>query len=439
MKGEFAGAVDFGARAIRVVIGRRGADGTVQIVGHGVAPGRGCVSQGVIQDLGAAQAALKRALKAAENEAGVSVDSLFCGVHGRKVETFIREGNVKLARDVVERSHMEEARDIASRDILAPGKQIITSVTAQEWYVDDLRVMDPLSLRGQILKIRVHFARLPTVIEHNLVTCIESQRRDMEDSVFLPIAASLGCMTPEDMELGAAVLDIGRSTTGLAVYRDHRILCAHCFEWGGYHLTRDVAAGLQVSFEEADDLILEYGLSNARIVSDEEDGDDGECEAGEAEAPSGSEAPVRPDAVTPRIKLKSVVPGAPPIVERGQLDEIIHERARELMIRVRQHLHNQGLMKNLVRGLILTGGGSQIQNCAHLAESVFQVPCRVGVPDTVEIGPAPVRSPEFTAAVGIIRHAFEFRTATRNGQSGANGSIVAAVKSLWSGFRKYYF
>ena len=106
-KGETVGVVDFGARRIRVLIARHEEGGDIQILGHGVAPGRGCVSHGVIQDLNAAQAALKQALSAAEKEARTKVDSLFCGVNGKSVETFIREGNVELEREVVEESHLE--------------------------------------------------------------------------------------------------------------------------------------------------------------------------------------------------------------------------------------------------------------------------------------------------------------------------------------------
>ena len=274
-RSEIVGAVDFGSREVRVVIAKKDEDGTVRIIGHGTAPGRGCVSQGVIQDINAAQMALKRALADAEREARIKVMMLFCGINGRNIETFLREGHVKLDQLIVERAHMDEALDIASRDVHEAGKHVISSVTAQEWYVDDLRVIDPVGINGHVLKTRVHFARIPAVIEDNIIRCIESQRRELEDIVFLPLAASLGCLTPEDRELGVAVLDMGRMTTGLAVFRERRILGTHCFDWGGYHLTRDVAAGIHVSFEEADDLIMEYGISEQRIEDDEENYEDG--------------------------------------------------------------------------------------------------------------------------------------------------------------------
>ncbi len=446
-KGEFVGAVDFGSRRIRVLIARRDEDGTIQVIGHGTAPGRGCVSQGVIQDLGAAKMALKQALAAAEKEARMRVSSLFCGVQGRNCETFIREGRVKIPTEAVERREMDEARDIASRDILAPGRRILSSINGQEWYVDDLRVQDPIGIHGQVLKIRVHFARLPTVIEENLVHCITSQNKELEDTVFLPLATAQGCMTPEDMELGAAVLDMGRSTTSLAVYRDRRIMGAHCFEWGGYHVTRDVAAGLQVSFEEADELILEYGISDSYLAEALRQEQERELEESEEHTDDGAPAeealPQQPapsrSETRAQIKLKTAVSGAPSIVAREQLDEIMYERARELLVRVRNHLHSSGQANHIVRGMILTGGASQIRNQLALAESVFQVPCRLGVPDTVEILPSAARTPEFSAAAGIVRHAFEYRNAARNGHAEPRGPLVSTFKRAGAAIRKYFF
>ena len=417
-KGEFVGVVDFGSRQVRVLIAHKDAERAIQIIGHGVAPARGCVSQGVVQDLGAAQVALNQALTAAEEEARVRINSLFCGVNGKKVETFIREGKVKLDDEVVEQDHMKQAVDLASRDILAPGKHIVSSITAREWYVDDLRVIDPLDIRGQVLKIRVHFARLPAVIVDNLINCIESQHREFEDLIFLPLAASLGCLTPEDMDLGVAVLDMGHSTTGLAVYRDHAIIDTRCFEWGGNDIVRDVAAGLQTSFEEASDLILEYGVPGDDVPAD---------------------APPRNEARNTRIKLRDVVHGAPPIIERNELDEIIHARATELLTKVRQHLHAKGLINQLVRGVVLTGGASNLHNHAALAESLLQVPCRTGFPQSIEIVPHAVNAPEFSAAVGVVRHAFEYRNALRDGRIEGRGLVGSGLRRLMKIARKYFF
>lgn len=425
-KSEFVGAVDFGSREVRVVIARKDEDGSIQILGHGTSPGRGCVSQGIVQDRNAAQLALKRALNGAEREARIKVMTLFCGVNGRNVETFVREGHVKIERDVVEDVHMDEALDIASRDVLEAGKRVISSIAAQEWYVDDLRVIDPTGISGHVLKTRVHFARIPAAIEDNLIQCIETQRREMEDIIFMPLAASLGCLTPEDRELGVAVLDMGRMTTGLAVFRDRRILGTQCFDWGGYHITRDVAAGIHVSFEEADDLIMEYGISSDRIDA-------------ERDSEPSMRAPSRVAAAASQIKLKTAVQGAPSAVAREELDMIVYERAYELMTKVHQHLRSRAMDKHLVRGLVLTGGSAMIKNYAKLAESVFQVPCRVGMPNSVEIIPTAVRSPEFSGVVGIACHGFEYRAAARSGRLSLRGPVADSARRIGNAFRKYFF
>lgn len=423
-RSEIVGAVDFGSRDIRVVIARKDDDGSIQIVGHGTAPGRGCVSQGVIQDLNAAQVALKSALGAAEQDARIHVTSLFCGINGKNVETFIRESYVKLENEIVEQQHLNEAQDLASRDILEAGKRIVSSIAAQEWYVDDLRVIDPLGICGQVLKTRVHFARIPAVIEDNIVHCIESQRRELEDIIFMPLASASGCLTPEDRELGVAVLDMGRTTTGLSVFRDRRIMGTACFEWGGYHITRDVAAGLQISFEEADELIVEYGISDEYMATMDKNQE-------------GVTRIIRNDMAP--IKLKTAVHGASSIVERNDLDMIIHERTQELLKKTAQHLTARGLDKHLIRGVVLTGGVASIRNYVKLAESVFQVPCRAGSPTGVDIVSPAARIPEFSGVIGVARHGFDYRTATRSGRISLRGPVAHSAKRIAQSFRKYFF
>jgi cell division protein FtsA len=422
-RSEIVGAVDFGSREVRVIIARKNDDGAIQIMGKGSTPAMGCVSQGVIQDLQAAQMALKQALTEAEQDARIHVTSLFCGINGKNVDTFIREGNVQLEREVVEQSHMDEALDFASRDVLEAGKRIVSSLAAQEWYVDDMRVNDPIGISGQVLKTRVHFARIPAVIEDNILQCIESQRRELEDMIFMPLASALGSLTPEDRELGVAVLDIGRTTTGLSVFRDRRILDTHCFEWGGYHLTRDVAAGLHVSFEEADELILEYGLSDSDVGKD------------------GSHQEFLPTirSTQTQIKLRTAVHGAPSVVPREDLDMIVYERANELLTKVRQFLHARGLEKHLIRGVVLTGGASKIHNISALSESVFQVPCRMGIPGGVDFITPAAQAPEYSGLIGVVRHGFDHRNASRTGRLNLQGPVLQKAKIIGQTFKKYFF
>ena len=431
-RGEIVGAVDFGAREVRALVAERGHDGAVRVLGHGAAPSKGCVMHGVIQDLSAAQRALKQALGTAEKEAGKSVRSLFCGVNGVSVEGHVREGKAKLEKETVDLDRMGEALEIASRNILSPGKKVVSSVSAQEWYVDELRVSDPVGIRGSVLKARVHFALLPSVIEDNIHTVVESQGRELEDVVYVPLASALGCLTPEDMELGVCVVDLGRTTCGLAIYRDRRIITTHTFDWGGFHITRDVAAGLQVSFEEALELISEYGIAE-ELVSKLQDTNIYRLEATHGRPAMNVER-------SSHIKLKSAVRGAPSIADRAMLEMIIFERAKELLTAIQRHLEQKGHMDHLIRGVVLVGGAARIKNFDLLASALFQTTARVGLPDGLDVLPPQVASPEWVSAVGIAKHGFQYRDAMRSGRiEKQRGLVGTALHKVGKFLGRYFF
>ena len=354
-------------------------DGTIQIIGHGTEPARACISQGVVQDLNATQMTLKKALAAAEHEAQITLKSVFCAINGKNVDTFIREGNVKLENQVVETAQMNEALNIASHDILAPGKRVTSSVTAQEWYVDDLRVMDPIGIRGQVLKTRVHFTLDPERHHRqhrHLHQFAGARARRFHFHARWP--APRDASRPKRWNWASACSTWAAASRASPSTATTAILGTQCFEWGGYHLTRDLSAGLHISFEEADELIMSYGVSDELMATD---GADDRA----ARRPSGG------NPGTP-IKLKTNVPGAPSIVTRNEVEMIIYDRAKELMTKVRQYLQARGLIKNLVCGIVLTGGASEIKNHVELAKSALQVSARKGVPNKVEIAPAAVRT-----------------------------------------------
>ena len=165
----------------------------------------------------------------------------------------------------------------------------------------------------------------------------------------------------------------------------------------------------------------------------EEDGEYDEDAEAEATAEAGGDR-------SAHIKLKSAVRGAPTIVDRADLDDIVYERCKELMTKVRQHLSSRGLAKHLVRGIVLTGGASAIQNQAPLAEAIFQVPARVGLPDGIDVLPQPVNTPEFVPLTGVVRPGFAYRAAKRSGRiEVVRGPLAGMLHGVTGFFGKYFF
>ena len=415
-KGEIVAGVDFGARYVRVLVAQRLADGSVKLLGYGTAPSQGCVIRGQIQNLGAAQAVFRKALQEAVRTSGVRVQSVFCGVSAPQVNSLIRDGNLPVQGGVVDLDHLEEARQQARASSSAAGMESLSSVTGQEWYLDDLRVAEPLNMGASVLRARIHFALVPAVVVNNLRKCVESQNCVVEDMVYMPIAAALGCLTPDDMHLGVAVADLGDSTVGAAVYQEGSLVGTETFKWGMSLIQNDIAARLNVPFDEASSLLIEYGLSGHLIkehLTPQPDADSDEAIVQAAIKAGGGR-----DAAAP-IKLHNVPPGARNSVPKSELDEVIFLRSRELMEKLAASIKSRGYHGRLARGLVITGGGARIHKMEELAGALCGVNTRAGLPQGIEM-PSNLNTEEHTPAVGIVRHGLEFRSAAGSGRIDQN-------------------
>lgn len=427
-KGETVVAVDFGARAVRVLIAEQMGDGSVRYRGDGSSPSRGCVRQGQIQNQSMAQKALRTALEEARKKAGTGLPSLFCGITAETVRSVIQEGRVPLESGVTELEHLDMARYNAEQASLNPGTRNICPVSSQEWYVDNTRVSEPLGIRGSVLLARLHFAQIPTVVEDNLRACVESQNRMVEDFVYTPIAAALGCLTPEDMQLGVAVVDLGHSGMGISVYRNLSIMGTATLDCGAAHIINDMSAGLKVPFDEAADILREYGVSKRSIMNLRQDADVEDT----ASAAAASEGTM--------VKLKNPVSGAPDRVPRKLVDLIVYERCNEIAENIAKFLRQHRLGPLLARGIVLTGGGANIHNFDLLLEAVCGINVRVGLPEGMDSMPQHFNAPENTPLVGIVRHGLDYRAAVRSGLIDQRGSVMGKkLRRVFKGIRETFF
>jgi cell division protein FtsA len=417
-KGEVVAAVDFGSHAIRVLIGRRFPDGMTKILGYGSAPSHECVSFGAIQDADGAAHAFKSALKDAKRMANERIFTIYCGIQGNTIRSSVREGKVQIENEIVKPEHLIKVRENASLGISGPDVRPISCIMSEEWRVDDMRVSDPIDMRGTVLQGHIRFTQLSVFLENNLRACIEGQGIEIADFVFTPLAAAHGCLTREDKNIGAAVVNLGATSTGIAVYQNGYVVEASAHNWGSGLIISDVAAGLKVSFEEATELVVDYGI-NLQML-EERDKDDKDK--------SGSAADNVP------IKLTHTVTGAPSTVPKSFLDHIIFERGDELADQICNFLNDKKLLYALPRGIVLTGGGANIINQDILITRKSGVDTRIGVPVGFDEVPDPVDTPEWTSVTGILNYAFAHRRANRRGRGGAG---YKNDNSSWEAVRRF--
>ena len=428
-KGELVAAADFGARYVRVLIAERTADGSLRYRGDGASPSRGCVRHGQIQNQHDAQRALRAALEEARKKSGAQAQALFCGITSEAARSVVQEGGVPLNKGVVELEHLDSARANAAQNALSPGCYAITSTSSQEWQVDGTRVIEPLGMHGSVLKAKIHVANIPSVAADDLRACIDSQKRILEDFVYQPIAAALGCLSSEDMQLGAAVVDVGHSGIGIAAYHDMSILGTAYIPQGTVLMVNDLSAGLKVRFDEAGEILQEYGVSRLLLDQLQQEGGTDTAHA----------APPPPDADSPRVKLKSPVNGAPDMVSRRLVDEIIFARAQELAEEIARFLNRHRMNQMLARGIVLTGGGAEIRTFAALLETVSRLPVRVGNPEGLDGMPTYYNTPANAPITGIVRHGLEYYDALRSGRvTRANSPLAGRIRYLWEKFRELF-
>ncbi len=428
-KGELIAAVDFGTRVVRVVITRRTPDGQTRILGYGAAPTRGCIHFGAVQDLNAAIQAFRKAYQAATKMAGTSIYSVYCGIQGPNVESCVSEGKATVENKKIKAEHLEMARENATTAATDMDVRPLSSIMSEEWTVDGVRVADPIGMHGSLLKGRFFFTQLPKFVENNLCACLESQGLAIEEFVFMPLAAASGCLTCEDIQLGAAVVDLGAAAVGIAVYANNGISAATANKWGSGFISNDVAAGLKVTFEEATELVLEYGINQRRIqaLTQQQHGR-------EENAKEGAAVPKSPE-----IKLTRTVTGAPSTVPRSELDDIVFERSAEIADRVCGFLKKNHFLDRLARGIVLTGGGAAIHNQDALFAVKSDLPVRVGVPVGFDDLPESLDLPDWAPVMGIVKYALAHRNAIETGRllgHNTNGNSLFAYLARLCG--KYF-
>jgi len=370
----YAAGLDAGSRGTRLLVCRL-EQGRIRFVGCGYAPSEGWL-KGRIVDQKAVADSIVAALREAEASAGISIESVVVGMGGPT----LRGAN---ARGVVELGHVREIeqRDVnrvvsrASRARLQED-QMLLQLFPQDFVVDDHPGhRDPRKMLASRLEIHVHLVAC-SIQEHNaLIGAVNQAHLTVEESIFEGLAGCYAAVLPEERREGIAVVDMGAESTGLAVYYGDAMVLASFIRVCGDHFTRDLAQGLCLSYEDAEQVKLEYGSA----VSD------------------GCPDNVLVEVPTPENR-------EPRHVQRKFLNQILEARSVELFRFVRAELARVGMDRSLLGGVFLTGGGAKLPELCDMAERVIQCQARYGLAVGIQDWPEELRDPEWTTAAGLAMY-----------------------------------
>ena len=321
--------LDIGTTKICAIVAEVTEEGMVNIIGVGSSPSRG-LRKGVVVNIESTVESIKRAVDEAELMAAVQIESVYTGIAGSHISGENSTGVVALKKEEVTCDDVQRAIEAARMMAVTPQDRRILHVLPREFMVDDQDgIRDPLGMSGTRLEVDVHIITGAVTSAQNIIKSVNRAGLDVVDMVLQPLASSEAVLSPEERELGVAMVDLGGGTTDLAIFVEGSIRHTAVLPIGGQHLSTDLAIGLRTPQAEAEKIKIRHGVALAEMVKENE----------KVEVPSVGERPAR-------------------TVSRKDLAEIIEPRVEEMFDLVRREIVRTGYEAMLAAGVVITGGTS---------------------------------------------------------------------------------
>src|ERR671910_764739 len=263
--------LDIGTAKVCTVVGELLDDGGVDVIGIGITDSKG-LKRGVVVNLEAAVESIKKSIEEAEVMAGVEVGSVQLAISGPHIKGFNSRGVVAVAGKNREVSRDDVRRAIdAARAVSLPAGREILHVLPQDFVVDEQEgIGAPVGLTGARLEVNVHIITGSQTATQNLVACVNRAGVEVADTVIGQLSAAEAVLTPDEKELGVALLDIGGGTADLAIFERGSLWHTAVVAVGGDHFTNDIAVGLRTPIPEAEKIKRRSGCALCSMVEEDE-------------------------------------------------------------------------------------------------------------------------------------------------------------------------
>ena len=406
-KEQYLVGLDVGTSKIAVIVGEVMEDDELDIIGIGTSESEG-IKRGAVVNLEAAVESIKKAVEEAELTAGVEIDSVHLGLSGRHAKAFNSRGVVAIAGRDNEITREDVKRSIdAAKAVSLPNGQEILHVLPQDFVVDEQDgIAAPIGMTGARLEVNVHVVTGNVSTTKNIVSCVNKSGVRVVETVLEQLAAAEAVLTSDEKELGVALVDVGGGTTDFAVYERGSLWQTGAVPYGGDHFTNDIAVGLRMPIPDAEKTKRRSGCALASMVEKDQ-----------------------------TIEIASVGGRQSRIMPRRLLADVLQPRAEEIFHKLWDEVRVAGFESSLHSGIVLTGGGAGLDGLPEIADQIFNLQIRRGLPVGVGGLTDHVNNPSFATAVGLVLYAH--RNQISNGsqlESSVLGGLTGRVRGLWADF-----
>jgi cell division protein FtsA len=363
--------LDIGTTKICTIVGEITNHG-VDIVGMGTFPSNG-IRKGAVINIDSTVQSIQNSIEEAELMAGCEVHSVYAGIAGGHIKGFNSHGVVAVKNQEVTQYDVDRVID-AAKAVAIPMDREVLHVLPQEYIIDDQDgIREPIGMSGVRLESKVHIVTGAVTSAQNIIKCCNRCGLNVADIAIEQLASSKAVLTQDEKDLGVAMIDIGGGTTDILIYAGGAIVHSAVLSIGGNHITNDIAVGIRTPMREAEAIKHKHGIASSDLIRKDE-----------------------------TIEVPSVGGRKPRQISKRLLSEIIEPRVEELFILVKNELEKMNLIPKLASGVVITGGSAIMEGMPEVAENVFDLPVRRGIPQGVGGLADAVASPIYATAVGLV-------------------------------------
>ena len=365
--------IDIGTTKVCTLIARVEGEHSLRILGVGIEPSMG-IKKGTIVDLTAASQSIARSIDKAQRSSGLEITSALVSLAGAHVSSVNSRGVVGISGGVIDENDVARALE-AAQAVAIPHNREIIHVIQRGFTVDGQDgILSPVNFSGYRLEAETHIITAASTTVENIRQCVNACNVEVLQFVLNPLASAEVVLNRSERDMGVCICDIGGGTSDLAIYINGDVWHTNVLPIGGNHITQDIAIGLRISPDQAEQVKKQYGHA---ITSEVGDGE--------------------------FFTMRTFGEELPQQINRRELVGIIEARVEELFQLLHQEIRRSGYDNLLAAGMVLTGGTSLLPGIRPLAARILNMPVRVARPENLIGLVDQLHSPAYSTSVGLLR------------------------------------
>lgn len=364
--------LDIGTSKVVALVAEIMPNQDIRIIGVGTHPSRG-LKKGVVINIESTVQSIQQAINEAQQMTECHIHSVYVGLAGSHIRSLNSDGSVAIHSGEVSRMDLARVLD-AAQAVAIPADQRVLHTLPQDYVIDKQEgIREPLGMSGVRLEARVHVVTCAINAAQNVEKCVSRCGLEVEGTILEQLASANAVLTEDEKELGVCLVDIGSGTTDIAIFTEGAIRHTAVIPIAGDQVTSDIAMALRTPTQYAEEIKIRYACALAKLARADE-----------------------------TIKVPSVGDRPPRELSRQSLANVVEPRYEELFNLILSELRRSGYEDLIPAGIVLTGGTAKMEGAVELAEEIFHMPVRLGMPQGVKGMTDVVRNPIYSTAVGLL-------------------------------------